>query len=581
MDIRKLIDDLTTIMEAPDASQIKYRKPASDQRAANRKNPDAKNSETDSLVNGGNANDKYGEYSDEALKSAEDDYQDSTDIEKNVSDLYHDPLKDYHDDDMNALAAKRLNRDNFINDESSREDLEDYFKNAAKDAAKDARENKYQKGRFLGRQKEESDIDPEKAAEIENRLKSKASLAQKNKNSYNDLSYEEKDYSKNKFTGGVRTRKDAVRLARKRDPSMSDAYVKELIRDAREGAQDAYEELYAQYVGMLIKLADQYSFGQPTSSRWENLFAEASVAFVHAIDTFDVDRDVKFSTWLHSVAGGEVRNVSKTMAGDVVDISTHQFDNIVKFNKSKAARTAEGLRGTDLALAIISDLGLKNWDEYDKIRQHATTGADSMNATFSADEGEPVEVGDLMSRKDDGSIGTGASPEKDLENIEKNLRTSSKTMKSRTFKELADKADLSPEEKEIIYKTFGIGEQDFVSQDSIQIAMGLPYSRFMSFYNSAVKKISLYIAERNGTKPADEEKNIRKIIASNKKSATNAKKIDDTVVDKSTDDKMQDAKNIPGYEKYREIRKLKQQQAKEKMDKIKAQTKERNSGLDI
>ena len=78
----------------------------------------------------------------------------------------------------------------------------------------------------------------------------------------------------------------------------------ELIRKAHEGDQEARTRLVEENVGLVWCIVRRYS-GRGTEA--EDLFQIGSIGLLKAIDKFDLDYDVRFSTYAVPMISGEIR----------------------------------------------------------------------------------------------------------------------------------------------------------------------------------------------------------------------------------------------------------------------------------
>ncbi|MCK8825165.1 SigF/SigG family RNA polymerase sporulation sigma factor [Fuchsiella alkaliacetigena] len=111
---------------------------------------------------------------------------------------------------------------------------------------------------------------------------------------------------------------------------LSDEETKELLARAQEGDKEAKEKLTNHNLKLVLKIAHRFS-----NSRYdyEELFQIGSIGLLKAIDRFDLEREVKFSTYAVPLIIGEIKRFLRD--DDLVKVSRSMKVTAYKVNKIK------------------------------------------------------------------------------------------------------------------------------------------------------------------------------------------------------------------------------------------------------
>lgn len=435
------------------------------------------------------------------------------------------------------------------------------------------------KRKVIGFKKEKIKQSPE----VKAREKQKRELMLKNKESYDSLSDEEHDKSNNKDTGMARTMADLKKIHRE---VKSDSFpvtkenMNEYVYKAREGDEVASTLLYKKVAGLLVTIAKKYARGNP--SKFEELFAEASQNFMHALDTYNESKGT-FTSWLTTIADLHSKNLVKKLNG-AIGLSANDYSSGFRdYLNAKQKFQSEGLTGVDLGQAICAELGI-HWNEYDKLRQQEQVNAPaSMNVHTSTEEGEGGEYGDSLSRSDlsggdDTSIGIGNSPEEDIHNLEKEVAQGDSDTADEIFRRMINETELTGLERYIVYRLFdldGAGYQTELTIHKNINAILEPHQRFgerkfKEVVDKSLRKLARYIASITHDEPEVELMNLKRIYRYRETAIKNAGSTQNVqgYTNNDQDDKdstgVESASNAD-YTKWREIRKANKAKAQQSM----------------
>ena len=87
-------------------------------------------------------------------------------------------------------------------------------------------------------------------------------------------------------------------------PSLSHEETLELLRAAQAGDKEAKETLFQANVGLIYLVMERF---KGTRNEYEDLFQVGSIGLVKAIERFDVNYDVRFSTYAVPMIIGEIK----------------------------------------------------------------------------------------------------------------------------------------------------------------------------------------------------------------------------------------------------------------------------------
>ena len=267
---------------------------------------------------------------------------------------------------------------------------------------------------------------------------------------------------------------------------------------------------------MLFGAAKKYSGGSPDMIA--DLYGEAKAAMMQAFKTFSPQGGAGFSTWLYTNVDGLVKNAS--YADRTLRIPAKQGQRIWELKKTMQAVRSDGFDGIDADMEVIKRMGLASWDEYDKLRQSASMSTTSSLSAPVGDEEEETTVGDNATggvesdwtSSENPSVGTGASPDQDLDSMQKELATKDPTMSKELMNALYDRGNVAPEAREIINGMFGVGGEEPMSNSEIQLVYGLNNYQRKKIVLPALMGMAKAIAQENGTSPEEELQNLNNIL---------------------------------------------------------------------
>ncbi len=292
-----------------------------------------------------------------------------------------------------------------------------------------------------------------------------------------------------------------------------------LAQKAQAGDQEATKAIFKNVAPMLMQVASKYAFGN--QDKQADLYGEAKVALMTAIKTFDPERGAEFNTHLMNTLKGMVRDASYQDRGDI-QVSKDTQKSLGEYQKLQKKWADQGLTGYAADKQIMVDMGLAKdpenipdaaWAKLDKLKQAGVAGANvSMHGTGeegSQDADSAEGVGSEYTGDD--AIAGGGSAEDDIESISKQLATQSPEAIKGKFDELISMAGLGDEEADIVQLAFGIGGDEPMSDDEIQMSTGFSSTKQRSITDEALYKMAAYIAQENGTDTDEEHLNLKKI----------------------------------------------------------------------
>lgn len=324
-------------------------------------------------------------------------------------------------------------------------------------------------------------------------------------------------------TGAARGRLEVADMVRKSNESgvanMSPEEVNELAVRGQQGDQEAIEMIFQKMARMLYGAASRYSFG--SKEQLADMYAEAKIAMMEAIKHFDSSKGASFSTFLFNTVKNLVKNAA--YENRAVRLPQKEADKVAHLKRVTQQVRSDGFDGADADLEIIARMGLKTWAEYDKLKQQAQSTASMNHSTGEEGAGEfgdTLGSGDVAqgeySSSEDQAIGTGASPEDDLQAMQKELATKDPTMSTELMTALYDRAGIDEQTAEIVNDLFGIGGKAPMSDSDIKAIYGLTTRSLEKFISSTVLKMGTAIADINQTDPESEADNLMNILNSRK-----------------------------------------------------------------
>jgi RNA polymerase sporulation-specific sigma factor len=117
---------------------------------------------------------------------------------------------------------------------------------------------------------------------------------------------------------------------------LSDDETKELLVAAQAGDEEAKEKLVNHNLKLVLKVAHRFA---NKNYNYEELFQVGSIGLLKAIDRFDLDKGVKFSTYAVPLIIGEIKRFLRD--DDAVKVSRSLKHKAYNINKAKEELTAK------------------------------------------------------------------------------------------------------------------------------------------------------------------------------------------------------------------------------------------------
>ncbi|SJZ62175.1 SigF/SigG family RNA polymerase sporulation sigma factor [Selenihalanaerobacter shriftii] len=208
---------------------------------------------------------------------------------------------------------------------------------------------------------------------------------------------------------------------------LSDEETKELLVKAQAGDQDAKEKLVTHNLKLILKVAHRFS---NSNYNYEELFQIGSIGLLKAIERFDLDRDVKFSTYAVPLIIGEIKRFLRD--DDPVKVSRRVKHRAYQVNKIKEELTTKLNREPTIG-EIAEELGIDK--EEIVIALEAVQDPTSIYSPIYEEEGSTIELIDQLAASSEGY--EREIDRLDLEKIIKELKPRQKLiLKLRYFDEL-------------------------------------------------------------------------------------------------------------------------------------------------
>lgn len=174
-----------------------------------------------------------------------------------------------------------------------------------------------------------------------------------------------------------------------RFPLLSDNEMQELLRKAKEGDSNARERLINCNLKLVFNLVQRF---ENRGHDLEDLFQIGTIGLMKAIDKFDLNYNVKFSTYAVPMILGEIRRFLRDDGS--VKISRSLKEIAFKVYKIKEELINE--LGREPTIQEISEkLGIPKEDIVSAI--DAVQSPSSIHDTLYQDEGDPILVVDQLS----------------------------------------------------------------------------------------------------------------------------------------------------------------------------------------
>lgn len=181
-----------------------------------------------------------------------------------------------------------------------------------------------------------------------------------------------------------------------RFPLLPDEEMVDLLKKAQSGNSEAREKLINCNLRLVFNLVQRFS---NRGYELEDLFQIGTIGLIKAIDKFNLEYNVKFSTYAVPMIIGEIRRFLRD--DNPVKVSRSLKENAYKINKARDSLTKE--LGREPTLNEISEkLGISREEIITSME--AVQSPASIHDTLYQDDGDPIYIIDqLSSEKEDGS----------------------------------------------------------------------------------------------------------------------------------------------------------------------------------
>lgn len=162
----------------------------------------------------------------------------------------------------------------------------------------------------------------------------------------------------------------------------------ELIRQSQAGDKAAKEQLLMMHSGLIWNVVKRFmGRGHET----EDLYQIGAIGLIRAIDKFDFDYDVKFSTYAVPLISGEIKRFLR-------DDGMIKVSRTLKENQWKIRRAMETLRGELGREATVEELAnvLEMEPEEIMLSMEAAVEIESMEQSIYAKDGKEVALKDRL-----------------------------------------------------------------------------------------------------------------------------------------------------------------------------------------
>ena len=171
-----------------------------------------------------------------------------------------------------------------------------------------------------------------------------------------------------------------------------------LIRQLREGDKQAREVLIEKNLGLVHHIVKRFA-GRGVDS--EDLFQIGTIGLMKAIDKFDIDYEVKFSTYAVPLISGEIKRFLRD--DGIVKVSRSLKENGWKVNRVLEKRKREN--GKDMTiLEVAEETGLTK--EEVVMAMEANIHVESIYKSVYQSDGSEVYLVDQVVAGGNGAIGT-------------------------------------------------------------------------------------------------------------------------------------------------------------------------------
>ena len=264
-------------------------------------------------------------------------------------------------------------------------------------------------------------------------------------------------------------------------PILERGYEANLARRWREaGDEKALDELITSHIRLVVRIASKFrGYGLPVG----DLIQEGNIGLLEAANRFDVEREVRFSTYatwwiLAGIQEYVVRNASIVRIG-TTPAQKSLFFNLRRLRAQLTDNTKASMSDEDRR-RIAKELGVP-LAAVERMEAHLSHPDRSLNASISGDEGD--EAQDFLP---DG----GPSPEEIVE------ESHDFTARAAWLREAM--GDLSPREQQVITRRFLEENKNTLAE--IGETFGVTKERIRQIESKALGKLRQIMSERSDAK---------------------------------------------------------------------------------
>lgn len=167
--------------------------------------------------------------------------------------------------------------------------------------------------------------------------------------------------------------------------------VRELLQKAQAGDKSARDRLVEQNTGLVRSIVNRFNLKGVDK---EDLFQIGMIGLIKAIDYFDLDYDVRFSTYAVPMITGEIRRFLRD--DGMVKVSRSIKDNRVLVNRAKDQLMAQLGREPVLS-EIVEASGLTMEDVL--LAQNSAQEVESLHQTIYQGDGSSIRLMDKLAMK--------------------------------------------------------------------------------------------------------------------------------------------------------------------------------------
>lgn len=173
-----------------------------------------------------------------------------------------------------------------------------------------------------------------------------------------------------------------------RFPLLSEEETMNYLRKAREGDREAREKLINCHIKLVFNLVKRF---ENRGCEVEDLFQIGTIGLIKAIDNFDLNHQVKFSTYAVPMIIGEIRRFLRDSG--TIKVSRSVKETAIKVRQAEDRLAKE--MGRDPTVGEIAEsLGIPK--EEVVAAMEAVQAPTSIHETFYQDDGDPIYVLDQL-----------------------------------------------------------------------------------------------------------------------------------------------------------------------------------------